>query len=100
MEQPGAEADVLVRPTERQRLAGESSAPSPQALSGLADEDRLILKMFFPDGMIRAQIARLLHLDQQRLYPRFLGLMAGCRRPWPRRADGRRRPRHHRRRRI
>lgn len=74
-EQPGAEADALVRTAERQRLAGRVECALVQALSGLAEEDRVILKMFFTDGLTRAQIARLLHLDQQRLYPRFISLM-------------------------
>ena len=36
----------------------------------------VVLKMFFANGMTRAQIARVLQLDQQRLYPRFLQLMS------------------------
>ncbi len=75
-EQPGAEADTLVHAAERQQLAGKVESALAQALSGLAAEDRLILKLFFTDGLTRAQIARLLQLDQQRLYPRFLQLMS------------------------
>lgn len=74
-EQPGADADGLVATAERQALATRVDAALAGALTGLAPEDRLILKLFFSDGMSRAQIARLLHLDQQRLYPRFLALM-------------------------
>lgn len=75
-EQPGAEADTLVHAAERQQLAGKVERALAQALSDLAAEDRLILKLFFTDGLTRAQIARLLQLDQQRLYPRFLQLMS------------------------
>lgn len=74
-EQPGADADGLVAAAERQALATRVDAALADALAGLASEDRLILKLFFTDGLSRAQIARLLQLDQQRLYPRFLALM-------------------------
>lgn len=74
-EQPGAEADALVHAAERQQLAAKVERALAQALTGLAAEDRTILKMFFTDGLTRAQIARTLHIDQQRLYPRFLTLM-------------------------
>ena len=74
-EQPGAEADALVHTAERQKLAGRVNSALKHALAGLAAEDRLILNLFFTNGMTRAGIARVLHLDQQRLYPRFLALM-------------------------
>lgn len=75
-EQPGAEADALVRGADRQRLAERVDRALAQVLADLAAEDRLVLKLFFVNGMTRAQIARVLQLDQQRLYPRFLGVMA------------------------
>ena len=75
-EQPGTEADALVRAAERESLAARVERALGQALSGLEAEDRLVLKMFFANGMTRAQIARVLQLDQQRLYPRFLQLMS------------------------
>ncbi len=75
-EQPGAEADTLVRAAERESLATRVERALACALSGLEAEDRLVLKMFFANGMTRAQIARVLQLDQQRLYPRFLQLMS------------------------
>ena len=74
-EQPGADADALVRAAERETLAARVERALSQALAGLDAEDRLVLKLFFSNGMTRAQIARVLHLDQQRLYPRFLQLM-------------------------
>lgn len=76
VEQPGADADTLVRSGERETLAARVERALSQALSGLDAEDRLVLKMFFTNGMTRAQIARVLQLDQQRLYPRFLQLMS------------------------
>lgn len=75
-EQPGADADALVRAAERETLAARVERALSDALSELDAEDRLVLKLFFANGMTRAQIARVLHLDQQRLYPRFLHLMS------------------------
>ena len=87
MEQPGADAEVLVHQIERRQLAARVERGLASALHGLADEDRLILKLFFHDGMFLAEIARLLNIDQPRLYPRFRGLMAtparGARTPGP-----------------
>ncbi len=74
-EQPGAEADALVESGERRRQAGRVEQALEQALASLGPEDRLILKMFFTNGMTRAEIARVLQLDQQRLYPHFLSLV-------------------------
>lgn len=75
-EQPGAEADALVRSAERRKLAGRVEGALARALTGLSADDRLIVKLFFTNGMTRAQIARVLRLDQQRLYPHFLALMS------------------------
>jgi RNA polymerase sigma factor (sigma-70 family) len=75
-EQPGADADALVRASERETLAARVERALSEALAGLDAEDRLVLKLFFSNGMTRAQIARVLHLDQQRLYPRFLHIMS------------------------
>lgn len=75
-EQPGADADALVRAAEHETLAARVERALSEALAGLTAEDRLVLKLFFVNGMTRAQIARVLHLDQQRLYPRFLHVMS------------------------
>lgn len=75
-EQPGADADALVRAAEHETLAARVERALSQALAGLDAEDRLVLKLFFANGMTRAQIARVLQLDQQRLYPRFIHLMS------------------------
>ncbi|MBL8136762.1 MAG: sigma-70 family RNA polymerase sigma factor [Acidobacteria bacterium] len=75
-EQPGADADAFVRASERETLAARVERALSEALAGLDAEDRLVLKLFFSNGMTRAQIARVLRLDQQRLYPRFLHIMS------------------------
>ncbi len=79
MEQAGGDAAVLVEQIERRRLAAKVERGLASALAGLAAEDRLILKLFFHDNLFLAEIARLLHIDQPRLYPRFRGLMARLR---------------------
>ena len=79
MEQPGADAEVLVHQIERRRLAARVGRGLAHALEGLGDDDRLILKLYFHDGMYLAGIARLLRLDQPRLYPRFRTLMTRLR---------------------
>ncbi len=79
MEQPGANAEVLVEQIERRRLAAQVERGLAHALEGLGDEDQLILKMFFHDNLFLAEIARALRIDQTRLYPRFRGLMARLR---------------------
>lgn len=78
-EQVGADAEAFVRVSEQEALASRVERALADALSGLDVEDRLIVKLFFYDGLSRAQIARSLHLDQQRLYPRFLAQMARLR---------------------
>lgn len=79
MEQPGADAEVLVEQIERRRLAAKVERGLAQALEGLGDEDQLIVKLFFHDNLFLAEIARSLRIDQPRLYPRFRGLMARLR---------------------
>jgi hypothetical protein len=74
-EHPDADADALVRDAERRIVADCVERALADALRGLSAEDRLILKLFFTDGQSRADIARTLRLDQQRLYPRFVGLL-------------------------
>lgn len=74
-EQPGGEADALLQQRDLDSLATRVDRALASALSDLEPEDRLILKLFFIDGLTRASIARVLQLDQQRLYPRFLRLL-------------------------
>ena len=79
MEQQGADAEVLVRQHERRQLASRVERGLAQALEELGDEERLILKLYFCDGMFLACIARRLDIDQPRLYPRFRRVMATLR---------------------
>lgn len=79
-EQPGGEADLLLQQRDLETLASRVDRALANALDGLAPDDQLILKLFFCDGMTRAGIARIMHLDQQRLYPRFLKLLEGLHR--------------------
>lgn len=74
-EQAGAEADALVQQRDADALAARVDRALATALRGLEAEDRLILKLFFSDGLTRARIARMLRLEQQRLYPRFQRLL-------------------------
>ncbi|MFN7976584.1 MAG: sigma-70 family RNA polymerase sigma factor [Vicinamibacterales bacterium] len=74
-EQPGGEADVLVQQRDLDTLASRVDRALAKALDGLTADDQLILKLFFCDGVTRAGIARIMQLDQQRLYPRFLKLL-------------------------
>jgi RNA polymerase sigma factor (sigma-70 family) len=76
-EQVGAEADALVRQRDLDALATRVDAALAAALEDLQIEDRLILKLFFADGLTRAAIARRLGLEQARLYPRFQRLLGG-----------------------
>jgi RNA polymerase sigma factor (sigma-70 family) len=45
------------------------------AVRTLSDQDRLILRLRFQDGIAVADIARALHIDQKPLYRRFDGLL-------------------------
>ncbi len=80
MEQQGADAEGLVRQRERRQLALRVQRGLAHALKSLGDEERLILKLYFCDGLFLAGIARRLDIDQPRLYPRFRSLMATLRR--------------------
>lgn len=77
--QPGVDADALVVAGERRALAERVEAALADALGGLAEDERLILRLYFTEGMSRADIARTLRLDQARLYPRFNAILARLR---------------------
>lgn len=78
-EQPGADADALVVADERRALAERVEAALADALAGLDPGERLILRLFFTEGMSRADIARTLRLEQARLYPRFNAILGRLR---------------------
>jgi RNA polymerase sigma factor (sigma-70 family) len=73
---PDGAADGQMRAAGHQSVAERVERALAVALDRLDAPDRLIVKLFFADGLTRAQIARLLRLDQQRLYPHFLRLLS------------------------
>jgi RNA polymerase sigma factor for flagellar operon FliA len=76
----GEGTDARVLNNERDdRLAAAESALG-RALQALPDEDRVIIRMLYYEGLSVADIARALHLEQARLYPRLRQLLAGLRR--------------------
>lgn len=78
-EQPGADADALVVADERRAMAERVEGALADALAGLDPGERLILRLFFTEGMSRADIARTLRLEQARLYPRFNAILTRLR---------------------
>lgn len=78
-EQPGSDADVLVVAGERRALAERVETALTDALVRLDRDERLILRLFFTEGLSRADIARTLRLDQSRLYPRFTAILGRLR---------------------
>jgi RNA polymerase sigma factor for flagellar operon FliA len=66
----GASADVLVSQQERRRAAERILRVLREQLALLSEQDRLIVRLHFEEGMSFAQIAKLLQLDQKSLYPR------------------------------
>jgi RNA polymerase sigma factor (sigma-70 family) len=75
----GAEADLEVLHTEQERVATRLGAALERALAALGDEDQLILKMKFYDGLKVSEIAPLLGLEQKGLYPRLKRLLGQLR---------------------
>lgn len=74
---PDTEA-VLIRAEAEDRFR-RVTARLRRLLDGLEDRDRLVLKMRFEQGMRVADIARLLRLDQKRLYRTIERTLAGLR---------------------
>ena len=62
--------DRLLSP-ERQAVARRILDTLTTAVRALRDQDRVILRLRFQDGLAVADIARALHLDQKPLYRRF-----------------------------
>jgi RNA polymerase sigma factor for flagellar operon FliA len=60
---------------ERRAEARRITDALASAIGSLRDQDRLILRLRFQDGLTVADIARALHLDQKPLYRRFDGLL-------------------------
>jgi RNA polymerase sigma factor (sigma-70 family) len=70
-----ASADELVKERDRQDLAARVSRALRSVMSGLDQEDQLILLLRFEDGRTVAEIAATLRLDQKALYRRVNDLL-------------------------
>lgn len=66
-----ADAAELVDAEDRERAARIAARAIDETLSSVGAEDRLILQMRFWDGRRVADIARILHLDQKKVYKRL-----------------------------
>jgi RNA polymerase sigma factor (sigma-70 family) len=76
--QDGADADLLEGEREQQLAAAQSALR--KALAELADEDRAVIRLLYYEGLSVADIARSLHIEQKRLYPRIKVLLTSLRR--------------------
>lgn len=65
------QVEELVLDQERARTARKVRSTLKEALSGLPEEDRLILKMRYEDSLTVRQIASALHVEARPLYRRF-----------------------------
>lgn len=72
-----ADSDVIAR--ERDQQIAEAMDALHAALRALPDEDRAIIRLLYFERMSIADIARGLHLDQKRLYPRVQRLLTSLR---------------------
>ncbi len=71
----GSELDDRVSCRERHARAQRISDALTSAMRSLSDQDRVMLRLRFQNGLAVADIARALHLDQKPLYRRFDGLL-------------------------
>lgn len=74
-----ASADELVKEHDRQELAARVSRALRSVMSGLDQEDQLILLLRFEDGRTVADIAATLRLEQKALYRRVKDLLSKLR---------------------
>jgi RNA polymerase sigma factor (sigma-70 family) len=72
-----ADAQVLTTERDDQRATAEEALRG--ALHELPDEDRAIIRMLYYEGLSVADIARVLGVEQRRLYPRIKQLLASLR---------------------
>ena len=79
IESPALRPDADIVRAEQDRLAERVQAALDRAQHTLPAEDALILKMRFEDAMPVAEIARVLHLNQKRLYRSIQRLLARLR---------------------
>ena len=73
-------ADHIVSGEELATERGRAHSMLREALAAAPEEDQVILRMHFWDGLTVAQIARALHLDQKPLYRRLQHLLDNLRR--------------------
>jgi RNA polymerase sigma factor (sigma-70 family) len=76
LESPGPLPEVIVLRAEQDFLAKRLQTALERARQTLAPEDRLILRMRYEDGILVADIARALHVNQKRLYRTIDRLLA------------------------
>ena len=74
------EADTGVIAQERDQRIADAMLALHAALSALPDEDQVIIRLFYFERMSIADVARSLHLEQKRLYPRLQRLLVRLRR--------------------
>ena len=74
-----AGADHLVSEGEMASERGRAHSILREALAAASEEDQVILRMHFWDGLTVAQISRALHLDQKPLYRRLQRLLDALR---------------------
>jgi RNA polymerase sigma factor (sigma-70 family) len=68
LELPAADSEDPLVQAERTQTSERVQAAAERAMQSLAPEDRLILRMRFEEALPVATIARVLQLDQKRLY--------------------------------
>jgi RNA polymerase sigma factor for flagellar operon FliA len=72
-------ADASVLDTEHEKRLAAAEQALTRAIQELTEEDRAIIRMLYYEGMSVAELARGLHLEQMRLYPRVRQLLATLR---------------------
>jgi RNA polymerase sigma factor (sigma-70 family) len=75
----GDGADARALATERDERLAVAEQALRRALQKLPDEDRVIIRMLYNEGLSVAEIARALRVEQPRLYPRIKQLLASLR---------------------
>ena len=70
------EADTPLMADERDGQIAAAEDALREALAGLADEDRAVIRMLYYENLSVADIARGLQIEQRRLYPRIKLLLS------------------------
>jgi RNA polymerase sigma factor (sigma-70 family) len=73
------DADTHVLTSERDDQLSTAEEALGRALRELPDEDRAIIRMLYYEGLSVADIARVLRVEQRRLYPRIKQLLGSLR---------------------